>query len=61
MSTPTRRPGVALVWWSPTRIAWGCQIDADRTYHYSEEAAIAYGRSLVDELHRRSVVAEVEA
>ncbi len=57
MTTNTRRPGVALVWWSPTRAAWGCQIDDQRTYHYSEAEAEAHGRQLVDEVHSRSVIA----
>lgn len=46
----------ACVWWSPTRVAWGCQIGNDRTYHYNERDAIRHGEALAAEISHRSVI-----
>ncbi len=46
MTTTTQPAPVALVWWSITRIAWGCQIGNARSWHYNERDAIAHGERL---------------
>lgn len=46
MTTTTQPAPVALVWWSITRTAWGCQIGNDRSWHYNERDAIAHGERL---------------
>jgi hypothetical protein len=51
-----RQTAEACVWWSPTRAAWGCQIGNDRTFHYSEEAAIRHGNRLAAVIRRCSPI-----
>jgi hypothetical protein len=45
----------ACVWWSPTKAAWGCQIGNDRSWHYSEQAAIDCGREMGLAIVQRSM------
>lgn len=42
-NTPTPE---AVIWWSTTRAAWGCQIGNARSYHYNEADAMRYGAAL---------------
>lgn len=53
-TTATRQ--TACVWWSTTRCAWGCQIGNERSWHYSEAAAIAHGQQLADDIQRCSAI-----
>lgn len=43
--THQTRPA-AVVWWSPTHAAWGCQIGNERSWHYNERDAIRHGEAL---------------
>jgi hypothetical protein len=37
---------VALIWYSIKTVCFICQINKERTYHYSEQAAIKYGETV---------------
>ena len=56
MTTTTQPAPVALVWWSITRAAWGCQIGNDRSWHYNERDAIAHGERLAAAVQPRSCI-----
>jgi hypothetical protein len=55
----TTTPPVACVWWSTTRAAWGCQIGNNRSWHYSEQAAIRHGEQLAESVRLCSAIAVI--
>lgn len=46
----------AVIWWSPTRVAWGCQIGNSRSWHYNERDAIQHGQALAERVRLASIV-----
>ena len=46
----------ALIWWSINKVCWICQIGNNITHHYTESAAVAYGKILADLVRVESVI-----
>lgn len=55
-TTNATTPPRAIVWWSITHTAWGCQIGNDRSFHYNEADAIRHGERLAATVARRSLI-----